>query len=232
MKRTFKCLLLLALPLLASCSDAEPSDKPRELSFAPVAEVPAVKGFVTGTTLVDDATGGRPLYVSAFLHAQSGLNRDYFIGEAFGPSAGAWHADPAIFWPMGGRLDILAYSAAAPFPETAVAWGVPSAAERLRLSVGSDRLHDDILFGAAWHLSSTATSVALPMQHSQAWIDVRLALAPAAAAIPVTVTSVVLRSTYVQGDLTVTSNAGSPEYSWSFVRFEARDRIVDEGSSV
>lgn len=228
-------LVLLAAVLCASCQGMQPevSCGMQEMAFS--FSDPSTKGLVTGTSLVDETAGNRPLVVSAYLNGASGDGQDYFVGETFSASGGAWRRDPAVYWPAGAVMDILAYSATSPFDAQDVSWDPVSCAASVTLTFDASRSQDDVLFGAAYHATASSTDAsgrsALAMSHCQAWIDVRLSLA-AGNARDVRVLSVSLRDIYAGGDLTVRNHAGTPELSWSFRRFAASDQIVDDLSGV
>lgn len=230
---------LLAVLLFPSCTAEGPESvsggEGREFllsasvpSFTAGDGVPATKGFVEGTSLYDSEGGNRSLYLTAYLHAQNGNDGEYLSGEAFNTSDGStWRHDPPVYWPLGGRMDLLAYSSAAPFDEFDVAWGGENCAERMRLSVGHDRTQDDILYGSAWGEGNSFSATSLQMHHTQAWIQVVLKK-DSALSDEVVVHSVELLDTYIGGDLLIENNYGHPEISWNFRRFEARDRAVDD----
>lgn len=227
--------LVLAAALAASCGMNDPMpvpvDKGSEMSFH--AAVPATKGLVTGTDLEDDVTGERTLTISAFLHPQSGREENYFTGETFRKSDGRWRHDPAIYWPIAGELDFLAYSSDAPFGTSdtewgTARWGLPNASERVTLAVGEDRTQDDILYGAIYHTSVPQDGrVALQMKHAQAWIEVQLSKNETVTS-EVVVSAVELKNVYLAGDLSVTNNFGNPQATWNLRRATRRDAQVDD----
>ena len=70
--------------VLSSCAkrpvDTVAADDPAEISFeAILPQEEATKGVVSGTALLDDETGYRPLYVTSFLHAQTGAETFLFL---------------------------------------------------------------------------------------------------------------------------------------------------------
>lgn len=239
MKRRLLIPVLFAAAALAGCmDDVQPvaKDLSSELTFA--ASSVETKGIVTGEDLVDATDGSRTLYISAFLHPQSGREDNYFTNEAFTLTDGYWRHDPKIYWPMGGQLDFLAYSAAQPFGDFDAQWGTarwgePDASARLRLAVGPDRTQDDILFGALYHKTVPAGGGALNMvmNHAQAWIEVTFSKgANVPAGTEIVVDDVVLSSVYLRGDFDVENNYGAPERAatWNFRRAWKEDVTVDD----
>ena len=239
MKRRLLIPVLFAAAALAGCmDDVQPvaKDLSSELTFA--ASSAQTKGIVTGEDLVDATDGSRTLYISAFLHPQSGREDNYFTNEAFTLTDGYWRHDPKIYWPMGGQLDFLAYSAAEPFGTFdgqwgTARWGEPDASARLRLAVGPDRTQDDILFGALYHKTVPAGGGALNMvmNHAQAWIEVTFSKsANVPADTEIIVDDVVLSSVYLRGDFDVENNYGAPERAatWNFRRAWKEDVTVDD----
>lgn len=208
----------------------------QEISFGVSSEGGAeTRGLVEGATLYDSATDSyRPLYVTAYLHAQHGSDSPYFTGECFSRDVLSWKHTPSLYWPIGGVIDFIAYSAASPFLESDVIWGAGNSAERMRLHVGADRTQDDILFGSVWHAAGSpgGGSTDMTLYHSQARIDVTAVLSAGAAAIPVVIKDVILRNTYLMGVLNIENNYGSPTYAWDFRSAEARNRSMEDLSGV
>lgn len=223
--------------VLSSCAkrpvDTVTADDSAEISFeAILPQEEATKGVVSGTTLLDDETGYRPLYVTSFLHAQTGVEMDYFTGERFERVGSAWKRTPALYWPVGGSMDFLVYSAGTPFDGGTIRWGAGNTAERMRLYFGSDRTQDDVLFGSAWHGVSSGGAVPIQLSHAQAQIVVTAKLKPESLPLPVTITRVVLTDTYLTGILNVENGYGHPTYDWDFRSAESRDRIVDDPDGI
>ena len=237
-KRTILPLLAVASMLTACYMDEPmrvPVDGSREVAFD--AAVPQTKGLVTGTVLEDETAGTRTLTISAYLHPQSGREGNYFKNETFSLSNGRWRHDPAIYWPMGGQLDFLAYSSTTPFSQAdadwgTARWGEPNAAERVRLGVGPDRTQDDILYGSLYHsATSQSDALGLEMNHAQAWIDVRLGKTENVSG-DVIVTRVALSNVYLAGDLTIENNFGDPVATWNTRRYYRQDIQVDDLNNV
>lgn len=203
-----------------------------ELSFVTETRPAGTRGFVTGSELSDDLTGDRTLHVSAYHHAQSGEDGDYFVEKPFGKDGSAWRANPSVYWPVGGRLDFLAYSSSVPFVDGDVRWGSVNAAERMRIRVDDTHTQDDILFGGTWNsVSAGGATTSLGMSHSQAWIEVRFRLGTDCSETGI-VRSVKLKDIYTDGILDVENNYGLPVMSWDFRSSSAKDRTVDDTDGV
>lgn len=223
--------VLLSLGILASCTRTEIPDTVHEMRFGGN-DVPfelATKGVVTSTTL-DEGGMPRPLYVTAYLHPQSGENQNYLDNELFESDGGGWVHDPAVYWPLGSTMDLLAYSCATPFDDFDITRGVPNSAERMRIAVGNDRTQDDILYGSAWGTAGSASTI-LNMKHAQALIEVSLALNSGTSST-CSVESVYLKDIFLAGDLTLENNYGTPDHSWDFRRYKAFNRLVDDLNGV
>jgi len=179
-------------------------------------------------------SGARPLVVSAYLKAQSGNDCNYFIGETFTKSGQVWHrsAEP-VYWPLGGSLDMMAYSSSSPFSDASVMWAPHNAALRVRIAVDEGRTQDDVMFGVAYdaRMDDVSGTGHLGMNHSQAWIGVVLQKS-AGYGHEVRVTKVELLDTYIGGDLTIENDHGYPKATWDMRRFTARAVIVDDTDGV
>lgn len=211
---------------------------PQELSFSARGDAlildgePATRGYVTGVSLTDDVLGNRPLYVTAYLHPQSGVAKGYLCNDVFHKSGDEWRRTPPVYWPMEGRLDFMVYSSGVPFDPMDITWGPDNTAERMRLNVGRDHLQDDILVGSSWGSTSSAgVPTALSMHHCQAWIEVSLKLVEGSTQT-ISVTSVSLADAYLDGVLNVENNFGSPSLEWDFRASEGRDRVIDDPEGV
>lgn len=190
------------------------------------------KGVVTGTSLYDDKSGDRSLFLTARLHPQHGNDIDYLVNEEFNKESGAWKHSPAVYWPVGSTMDMLAYSAQTAFADTDIDWGVPNCAERVRIVVGSDRTDDDILYGACWNeVSPDSEGTALSMRHSQALLEFSFSLKDGSSA-DCRVQSVTIKNIHLAGDLIIENNAGFPDHRWEFRRYSAGDCSLQDGGAV
>ena len=243
MKRTVLSATFLALLLLAGCEGIEPDTRDVQITLVAYA-TPSTKGYVTGTVLsetdaaslydVSPVTVHRDIHLSAYLYPQSGQeSRTHYVGERFSyvPEEGWWSHKPALFWPLGSKMDFLAYSSGIPFSEGECAWRELNSADRVELAVSSAHTQDDILYASGFHQMNDESSVPLVFRHSQAWVELRLRKAADCGA-SIGIESVTLRDVCTAGDLTVTNNDGGARAEWDFRRAEHRDTAFDDVFSV
>ena len=236
MRKTTLYAIFLAASVLNGCTvkDMVPAVTGTEMSLVRRSEsfIPSTRGIVTGTTLTDDDSGDRTLYVTAYIHPQSGSEMNYLVNEPFEKDGTKWKHTPSIYWPVEATMDMLAYSAQQPFGDQHIDWKVPNGAEGMRIAVGDGRTRDDILYGAVWNGTDPGTSgTTITMHHSQAYIEFALALKEGSSAT-CSVESIILKDTYLCGDLIIDNNAGLPQHRWDFRRYRASDNMVDDPDSV
>lgn len=218
--------------VLTSCDKEGAAAAAREIAFD-VTGSTVTKGVVSGTTLYDEEEGYRPMYVTAYLHSQSGADQRYITDEPFVRISSLWRHNPSLYWPISGTMDFLAYSVSEPFRNGDIIWGSENSAERMRIHVGADRTQDDILYGASWHSDSQSYSyTGITMFHSQALIEVSAVLKSGSLPLPVTVEKAVIRDVYLTGYLNIENNYGHPVHEWDFRAAERRDRVVEDPRSV
>ena len=194
---------------------------------------PETKGYVTGTTLVDDNGDQRFLYLSAWMRGSNGRQDNYFTNEPFFDDQDKWRHDPPIYVPFASSFDILGYCSSVAIPATDVQWGFPNNAERMRISFDAGHLQDDILYGAAYGNMSTAGGpVTMTMYHAQAWIDVYLHRKAGATGSPVTVTGVTLERLFTGCEVTVDANGGEPLAYCRTRRFVGGDFVMADPSGI
>jgi len=254
MKKSF-LLAGVALLALASCSKQEQSPvaliQPGEMSFVSVVK-PGTKGYLvndkfydvtvanlhaaSGDALISEASGdARKMNISAYLHPQDGKDADYFRDYVFATDGAApnpkWHHTPAIYWPVGGTLDFLAYSVTQPFQDKDVEWNETNASEDVVINVHEDKYRqDDIAFCSAYGVASStgATSVAMEFKHSQAWLQIQVRMADEKMKDQLAIESIVLEDVYTTGYLTLKNNNGSATAAWNYRHEVADDLIFDD----
>lgn len=132
-----KIMILAALTgfVFASCTNSEEElnevSVQKEMSFVPVAQKGTRANYLEGTdfyytevaNLHSSAakTKWRDMKISAYLYPQSGEAGEYFVGNTFYNEVavnkpfynyvdGGTPTHQPIYWPIGGKLDFLAYS--------------------------------------------------------------------------------------------------------------------------
>lgn len=226
-------IICSALLLVAACSEtlSPQEDGLVEMSFA---ISPETKGILTGDSMYDEAKGAwRDLMVTAYLKPASGQSfseREYFTAETFSRTGdGRWSHDPALYWPVGGVLDIMAISSTLPLEPADISWFKGNIAAGVRIAVDRHHTQDDIMYGALWGVGYVDASTHLDMSHAQAYVEIRC---HAASGTTATLDSVVLNRVYLEGDLEIRNNVGVPQMEWNFRRFRAYDVLVDDLAGV
>ena len=232
MNRHIILAISCALFLSAACNDIQQTDlRPGEIAFSVPGET---KGVIEGSNLYDAAEGTwRNILVTAYLKPASGQlfsERPYFTAETFSRSGEQrWTHDPAIYWPVGGVLDMIALSSTEPLLEPDVIWTTGNTAAGVRVAVDRHHTQDDIMYGALFEAGSSTTTTTLPMQHSQALIEVSCRRI---SGVNARLDSVILSSVFLEGDLEIMNNVGAPTIDWNFRRFRAYDVLVDDPEGI
>lgn len=177
----------------------------------------------------------RTMQMSAYLHPQNGMEGNYFVDKTFAKNGDYWHATPAIYWPVGGNLDFLAFSltSEAQYNKSiSVKWDAENAASKVTLTVPAENSQNDILFASAANIKAQRTSTVVPMQfkHAQAWLEFQLS----GSSDVVNVKRIELEDVYNAGTLTINNNGGDALAQWDFTGQKAQTIPVDnlEGVSV
>lgn len=234
MRVKYLTAILLSLSL-CTCTKETPTRT--QISLRPVSAV-GTKGYVEGSAMEDTSPqtlqAGAPLRsdrtvtITSWLYPQKGEEYEYFNTEVFSKSSdGLWHRDPSVYWPLGGRLDFIAYSSSIPFPEGNVKYDRYRSTESMRLQFDRSLTQDDVLFSSATDMTISSADGNVPMtfKHSQAWIQFRLhSVSPAYDNI-VKIHKLTLVDVYTTGLLEVEHPFGYPEGSWSF-RYDVRENTT------
>lgn len=198
------------------------------------------RGYVTGSEFFDTAISQlheeepelteRSMKLSAFLTPQTGEAGNYFTDYLYEVGAdGDWHHTPAVYWPVAGTLDFLAYSSQKPFDAKDVAWNEKNASESVVLNVLEDRTQDDIVFAFATGKKSAdgADAVAMEFQHTQAWLEFRIKVADASMKERIAIKEIIIENAYSRGELTI-NRTSDPVASWSFRREQSENIIFED----
>jgi len=236
-----------AVLALASCSKDEvpalENKVSNEISFMNI--VNKTKGYITDVTFYDTAidqlhiasgdpvTTPRTMQISAYLTPQDGDGVDYFRDYTFEKGADPdtkWHHTPAIYWPLGGKLDFLAYSSKIAFDSKDVEWDERNASESVSFDFNkAERLKDDLVYAAASQTSADgATSVAMEFKHAQAWIEFKVKVADEDMKDKLAITGITLENIYTSGKLTVSRSGSTASHSWNYRHEVAEDLIMQD----
>ncbi|MCQ2185055.1 MAG: fimbrillin family protein [Bacteroidales bacterium] len=207
------------------------------------------KGFVTGTLFYDTAvaqlhaespvTTPRTMQLSAYLTPQAGEEGDYFVDYTFScdedPDSPTWRHNPAIYWPVGGKLDFLSYSSQTPFDAKDVTWNEKNSASSVVINVLEDRTQDDIMYCSVSGQNSSGGASPVPMEfkHAQAWLEFQIKVAEAgtdgkAMEGKIAIKSIEIENIYCSGELTIENNSGEAIADWSFRHEQSHNVLFDD----
>ena len=165
----------LLLATAAGCGKMErPGQESRvEMTVLPESEEAVTRGYSEGDEFNETtsqtlhsgtkAVSPRTMQLSARLHPQSGAASDYFVGKTFSRSESSpavWYntntvggAHDPIYWPVGGKLDFLAYSLSAEGTKGVTAkWDADDASSAVVLTVPGENSQNDILYASAYDI--------------------------------------------------------------------------------
>lgn len=244
-KYLFSAVAMLALVACnkesapVSFSDGESALVNNEIAVNTAAQ--KTKGYITGTDFFDTAiaqlhegtpeTTAREMKLSAYLTPQSGDAGNYFVDFTFAKGADEnWHHTPAVYWPIAGTLDFLAYSSATPFDAKDVVWNEKNASESVVLTVLEDHTQDDIVYASAYGKKSEdgADAVAMEFQHTQAWLEFQIKVANENMKEKIAIKEIVIEKVYNSGELTIAKGTTGAKAEWSFRREQSKDIVFED----
>lgn len=238
-------LIATVLMLASGCSSKVDVQKEQvELTLQAFSTV-RTKGYVESTTLYEtapthlhDASGTSPrsIHLTSWLYPQSGADGEYFRNEVFTKSTdNLWHRGVPVYWPMEGRLDMMAYSSTVAFPESAVGYSNGTTTDELLLAIDRTYTQDDVLFSWVGNVTNgggLSPTVPMLFKHAQAWIEFVFHCKNASFNNIIRVNQVVLTDIYTQGILHVAHPYDEAEAEWDF-RFATRlDTVVDDNNGI
>lgn len=252
MKRTL-ILAVAALLVSVGCNKIETSSseaKKVELSIMPMTGNVATRGYTQKSEfqfqefdqfgrMVKDTL--RDMNISAYLYPQDGEPRNYFVNKLFrkAPDGDFWRnggvpsMNNTIFWPVGGKLDFLAYSSTE--GGLTASWNEDNAASQVVIDVPAECSQDDILFASACGKENImpAAPVSMIFKHAQAWLTFAISASegPEHASI-VHLNRIELEDVYNGGVLKINSNNGDALANWDFSAETRQNVEVDNKWSV
>ena len=260
MKKTLFATAVAALAL-TGCAKVESVStlSSNEIMLAPVNEDKSIetRGYAEGPELIEtylDALHGGPtknpreMQISAYLYPQNGEEKNYFVDKTYAVGDDKlWHNKvkagfEPIFWPVGGKMDFLAYSLTGELSgpgkshNVTAVWGADNAADQVILTVPGENSQNDILFASASGVESSKTQKPVDMRfnHAQAWLEFVLS----GSADPlnpdgiVTLRRIELEDVYNAGKLVISNNKGNAIAKWDFSGEEKQDIVVDNFANV
>jgi len=248
MKKILLFSAALAAMTLTSCNkDDAPSMNIEAQNEICAVNVASTKGYVTASAFEDTpydslhaaaSTGIQPrtMLMSAYLTPQDTKAEagDYFVAKTYAKGDDdKWHADPKVYWPLGGTLDFLAVSTMSTINERDITWDRDNASKEVVIYVRDSFTQDDILYSASSTKKVTTAGgtgdgdVALNFQHAQAWIEFDL---KANADSLIQVKSITIEKIYKQGELTITRGTSGADVAaaWSFRGEISKDALMDD----
>lgn len=231
--------------LFCSCEGTElvPDDEdPVEMTLSVTAEF-KTKGYVQGGSLMDASYAAvhgaapvqeRNLSLTSWMYTPTG-ERVYFENMEFARDAGTgrWCASPSVYWPVGVRMDFVAWSSGDRLAEAAHTYDRVRATDALYLKLGPSSTQDDVMF--SWvgsRLSGPSGIVEMQFKHSQAWLEVALKMSEDMSPQNVLLHKIVIEDIYTSGELAVTHVFGFAEGKWSFRFDRAEDTVMDDPGNI
>jgi len=166
-----KTILLagLAAASLVSCTQKLQNDNIYSDNYAIVLSPstgPDTKAPISGTTFPD-----RNIVAAAYYYApEGGTSGNYFSNLTFSKNGSVWTADK--YWPLGGQLDILAYSC--PQLNPTPSYTGDKVTDEVTISVGDNSsVQEDILYAYATP-TDRVNNIGLVFKHAQAMIGFKV----------------------------------------------------------
>jgi len=177
-------LLPVAGLLLAACTALPDPVSPEEtgpvaVAFAPEV-MPTKSAFFDGASLQDAISGNYlPMFVSAVGHPSKGVIQTLFTAEKFTRDAVAPYyykpaAGNAMYWPLSGSLDFVAYAGYAT-PPASLVWNATSPSRGFVCTFTNTLAEDtDLVWAAATGLTDRAHAIPMSFKHAMAGIEVEI----------------------------------------------------------
>lgn len=219
----FVILLCITLPFAASCTkehDPGAGDPKKPIKFTVVAD--KTKAIVSGTTLPETYTIYASAYFTSFTAPEA--DGDYFVAKPFHLFSGVWTSDPAIYWPVGGKLDILSLACEDEKMDVhkSAAWHEGNCSEGIEVTLKDGDCPDsEILFAAAYNRTVDGGSVPMQFRHAQSWLQFVINCDTEI----IRIDRIVLESAYTGGLFRVSNNVYM-DAEWSFRGHRRTDMTV------
>lgn len=224
----FVILLCVTLPFAASCTKEHApgaGDPKKPIEFTVVAD--KTKAIVSGTTLPETYT----IYASAYFTSYTApeADGDYFVAKPFHFFSGVWASDPAVYWPVGGKIDILSIACENEGMDVHknAAWHEGNCSEGIEVTLKDGDCPDsEILFAAAYNRTVEGGSVPMQFRHAQSWLQFVINFETNI----IRINKIVLENVYTGGLFRVSNNVYM-DAEWSF-RGHRRTDMTVPGSEV
>lgn len=220
MPRNLTYALLLFIGALACTKEPPACVTGTQISLYATAD--RTKSIVRDCTLPESYT----IYASAFYTNPSVPDEkgNYFIAAPFRNDGGQWTADPAILWPVGGRLDFISIACEDEALDIAgcAGWHEGNCSEGVEVTLGDGGcLNSEILFASACGRTAEGGGVPLNFKHAQCWLQFIVNIEQDI----IRIDKIVLEGVYTGGLLSITNNI-RPDARWSFRGHRRTDKVV------
>ena len=221
-------LLPVAGLALAACTALPDPVSPQETGpsavvFAPEV-MPTKSAFFDGASLQDAVSGDYlPMFVSAVAHPSKGVTQTLFTAEKYTRDAVApYYYKPAsgtaLYWPVSGSLDYVAFAGFATPPATLV-WNATNPSRGFTCTFTNTLDTDtDLVWAAATGLTERDAAIPMHFAHAMACIEVEIVV-PAAGAGHMEVKKIEAKTgdtpVNLAGTFTVDNTLVVPEGRWS-----------------
>lgn len=213
--RTLKKILHILLCLGAlSCGkqNSVPSTTEKKTPISLSVAASRTRTAVAGTILPDSYT----IYASSYFTSYNApeADGDYFVAMPFNNDGGVWMADPVVYWPLGGKLDIIALACENDSLDInkSAAWHEGNCSEGVEVSLkDGDCLNSEILFAAAYDRTVDGGSVPLQFKHAQSWLQFNISCETEILRID----KIVLENVYTGGLFRISNNVYM-EAEWTY----------------
>lgn len=177
-------LLLVAGGFLAACTALPDPVSPQETGpvavvFAPEV-MPTKSAFFNGSSLQDAISGNYlPMFVSTVGHPSKGVSQTLFTAQKFTRDAVApYYYKPAsgnaMYWPLSGSLDFVAF-AGYDTPPASLVWNATSPARGFTCTFTNTLAEDtDLVWAAATGLTDRSHAIPMHFAHAMAGLELEI----------------------------------------------------------
>lgn len=165
------------------------------------------------------------IYASAYFRnlTDPSNSGNYFVSRPLRNDGGVWKSDPAVYWPLGGKLDFLAVACEdGAFDIGGAVWHKDDCSAGVEIPVADGScLDSEIMFAAAVDRTSENGEVSLRFKHTQSWLQFVISTD----ADIIRIDDITLEDVYTGGALRI-SNGITPDAEWSFLEHSRMDCVV------
>lgn len=218
-------VILTVVTLTASCANIGDATAMAENEYKPIrltASAEDGRSIVSDNALPCTYTIFASAYFTSYTAPES--NCDYFVAKPFIFCSGMWTAEPAVYWPVDGKLDILSIACEKDALDVrkSASWHEGNCSNGIEVNLeDGECLGSEILYAAAYDRTVGQGDVPMQFRHAQSWLQFVINTETEILRID----RVVIENVYIGGLFRISNNVYM-DAEWSFRGHRKTDLIV------